>query len=101
MFSVVRKNVAFFLDACFLEWVTHSDFVLVDCLGIKVVSLDVVNPLAKPLFLFGADANLTIHLLIALGLPGLVQSLVVQLAMLPSFVYNFFVLILSSKRSKD
>ena len=99
MFSVVRKKVAFFLDVFFWKRVTHSDFVLVDSLGIKVVSLDVVNPLAKPLLFFGADANLTFHLLIALGLPGLVQSLVVQLAMLPSFVYNFFFLMVSSKRS--
>jgi len=37
--------------------VTHSDFVLVDSLGIKVVSLDVVNPLAKPLCLFGTECK--------------------------------------------
>ena len=52
MFSVVRKNVAFFLDACFLEWVTHSDFVLVDCLGIKVVSLGCCQPSGKTFISF-------------------------------------------------
>ena len=78
---------------------THADFVLVDSLGKQSCFLGCCQPSGKTFSFFGSDANLTIHLLIALGLPGLVQSLVVQLAMLPSFVYNFIVLMVFSERS--